>query len=249
MRLRRRPEQAAETPCRRRHDLGVHRREVRVERARDRRTDGRVTSAVRARATRRRPTLRPGRRSPFAAGRPARATARTAALSRACPFQRQPPRRLVFGIGRRAFDPRVAVLEELVLPDRRDLFHPLDRVPAGLKGLGAVRASRRRWRRWPRQSPGGRPGGESPPAHPASARRFSCAIRWNTFSASGPNASYSRYRTRRPWCVARTVPTKEQSAPQPSPRVCATASSAVERRSIDRGSATMASRSTDIDRV
>ena len=47
----------------------------------------------------------------------------------------------------------------------------------------------------------------------------------NTFSASGSNASYSRCRTRRRWCVARTTPTNVHTAPQPSPRVCASRSS------------------------
>ena len=48
-------------------------------------------------------------------------------------------RGVVFGIGRRAFDPRVAVFEELVFPDRRDLLDALDRVAARLKSLRAVR--------------------------------------------------------------------------------------------------------------
>ena len=76
--------------------------------------------------------------------RPARAAARTAALSRACPFQRGLPRRVVGRIGRRAFDPGVAVLEELVLPDRRDLLDALDRVAAQLKRLGRDAPRRRR---------------------------------------------------------------------------------------------------------
>ena len=53
-------------------------------------------------------------------------------------------RRLIIGIGRRPFDPDIAPYEMLVLPDRRDLLDPLDRVPAGRKRVapGALKPPR-----------------------------------------------------------------------------------------------------------
>jgi hypothetical protein len=48
------------------------------------------------------------------------------------------PRVGVGWIGQRAFDPRVTVFEELVLPHRCDLFHTLNRITARLERPGAM---------------------------------------------------------------------------------------------------------------
>jgi len=54
------------------------------------------------------------------------------------------PRRAPAGcrVGRRSLNPHVAALEELALPDRRDLLDPLDRVAARRVGVAAVRGAR-----------------------------------------------------------------------------------------------------------
>ena len=48
---------------------------------------------------------------------------------------------LIVRIGDSAFDPGFAVFEELVFPDRRDLFDAFDRVAADLKRLGRCAAA------------------------------------------------------------------------------------------------------------
>ena len=78
----------------------------------------------------------------FAARRRSPAAAQTGARSRACAPPRFRRARLVVRVGRGAFDPHVAALEVLVLPDRRDLLHPLDRVAARRECVGAVRRRR-----------------------------------------------------------------------------------------------------------
>src|SRR5688572_10853537 len=59
---------------------------------------------------------------------------------------RDPVRRqlclLVVRVGDGAFQPDFAALEMLVLPDRHNLLHPLDRVPAGGEGVCPVRRCR-----------------------------------------------------------------------------------------------------------
>ena len=100
-----------------------------------------------------------------------------AARSRACHPLRFSPRALVVRIGRGALDPDVAALEELALPDRRDLLHALDRVAARRERVGLDAASLRRSRRLLRRSPAGRSGDAAPAARPASASAVSAAIR------------------------------------------------------------------------
>ena len=94
-------------------------------------------------------------------------------------------RRLVVGIGRRTFDPDVAALEVLVLPDRRDLLDALDRVAARGK---RVRAMRRRRRDHDAgladlEAAGAMVDGQR--ASTATALRLPSAIRSNAFTASG----------------------------------------------------------------
>ena len=48
-------------------------------------------------------------------------------------------RRVVVRISRGPLDPHFAALEVLVLPDRRDLLDPFDRVARRGKGVGAMR--------------------------------------------------------------------------------------------------------------
>src|SRR5258705_3537129 len=67
-----------------------------------------------------------------------RAAGRTAARSRACDTLRLRPRALVVGVGGRAFNPDVAAVEKLALPDPRDLLDALDRVAARRLGVAAV---------------------------------------------------------------------------------------------------------------
>src|SRR4029077_10726448 len=67
-----------------------------------------------------------------------RAAGRTTAPSRACQALGLPPRSVVVGIRRRAFDPDVAAVEELAFPDRRNLFHALDGVAASRVGVAAM---------------------------------------------------------------------------------------------------------------
>src|SRR5690242_14962942 len=67
------------------------------------------------------------------------------ALPRRSPFhvvrarQCLPARVFVVGVGRGPFDPDLAALEQLALPDRRDLLDALDRVAARGKRIGAMR--------------------------------------------------------------------------------------------------------------
>ena len=56
---------------------------------------------------------------------------------------RKRPRLFVSGIRGRPLDPHVTAFEVLVLPDRRDLLHALDRVPARSERVGTVRRRRR----------------------------------------------------------------------------------------------------------
>src|SRR5262245_1016158 len=51
----------------------------------------------------------------------------------------QRARRLVVGIGRRAFDPHIAALEVFMLPDGHDLLHAFDRISAGGEGFRSMR--------------------------------------------------------------------------------------------------------------
>src|SRR5437762_12242946 len=68
-----------------------------------------------------------------------RAAGQTTARSRACDPLRLRPRPLVVRVGGRAFNPDVAAVEKLALPDRRDLLDALDRVAARRVGVAAVR--------------------------------------------------------------------------------------------------------------
>jgi hypothetical protein len=81
-------------------------------------------------------------------------------------------------------DPDFAALEKLVLPDRRDLLDPLDRVAAGGIRVAAMRR--------PRRNRDARFADLEPPDPVCSASRalgqrpaISAAIRSNAFSASG----------------------------------------------------------------
>ena len=79
---------------------------------------------------------RPG---PARRSRPGRAAGEQPDRSRACDAVRRLACRLVIGVGGGAFQPDVATLEVLVLPDRHDLLDALDRVAARRKRVGTVR--------------------------------------------------------------------------------------------------------------
>src|SRR5689334_20432682 len=68
---------------------------------------------------------------------PSLSDARTDGWSRAL-RKRHPTRIVVHRIRRGSFDPNLATLEVLVLPDRRDLFDALDRVSARSERFRAV---------------------------------------------------------------------------------------------------------------
>ena len=131
----------------------------------------------------------------------------TTGPSRACALQRASRRAaVVVGIGHRAFDPRFAILEELVFPDRRDLLHALDRVRGRPETPRRGGPRPRRSRRWPRRRSAARRGDGWRAMAPGQCSAASCAICSKTLIASGSYASYSRYADPRPCACARTTP-------------------------------------------
>ena len=175
------------------------------------------------------------------ARRRAREAARTTAPSRACPLQRSPPRVRVVGVGRRALRPTRR------RPRRTRASRPARsasrvRSRSGTPETPRARCARGRddRRRWPRRfEPADAMVHGQEHARPA-ARATLAAIRSNTFSASGSNASYSRCRTRRPWCVARTTPTNAQTRRSLRPRPRAAPLERRRERSTASGSRRMA---------
>ena len=123
-----------------------------------------------------------------------RANSRTVTRTRAAAPPRAPPRRPGRPPRLRS---RLAALEVLVLPDRRDLLDALDRVAACGERLGPVRRRRGDRDAGLADVQPCRRGGGAPSIASGQRSPISSAMRSKARSASGSYASYSS-RTRRP---------------------------------------------------